>query len=85
MKVAVAAFMLLALIQGAAAAAPPTPIPPRRTCETDSTQQLVTCLRHCSGRENDASTRVCKEQCMAKHENRKTQCAKSTKQRLIIF
>jgi hypothetical protein len=93
MNVRVGLAVLLAgwILQGASAAAPSSsPSPPPspsavRTCESHSAQQLVTCLKHCASRVNDASTRVCKQQCMAKNDARKEQCAKATKPGLIVW
>jgi hypothetical protein len=82
LRIVIAVFMSSQLMQAAFAAAPPLP---QRTCDTDSTQQLLTCLKHCSSRVNDASTRVCKQQCMDKNEARKAQCVKPAKPRLIIL
>lgn len=86
-RVGIAVLMLGLISQSGSAAAPSPPPSPSavRTCETDSAQQLVTCLKHCSSRVNDASTRVCKQQCMNKNDARKEQCAKTTKPRVIVL
>jgi hypothetical protein len=85
-RVGVAVLLAGLILQSASAATPSPPSPSSvRTCETNSAQQLVTCLKHCSSRVNDASTRVCKEQCMTKNEARKARCAKTTKPRVIFL
>jgi hypothetical protein len=81
-RVLIALLLGAGLTLSAASAAPPTT---PRTCESDSTRQLLTCLKPCSGRVNDASTRVCKQQCMEKHEARKKQCPTGTKPRIVVF
>jgi hypothetical protein len=82
MNVRVVITMLVSqtLAQGALATAPAP-----RECDSASARELLTCLRHCSGRDNDASTRVCKQRCMEKNDARKEQCAKAKQPRLIIL
>ena len=72
--------LTLTLAQGALAAAPAP-----SECDSASVRELLTCLRHCSARDNDASTRVCKQRCMEKNDTRKAQCAKAKQPRLIVF
>jgi hypothetical protein len=75
--------VILALLAVGFTANAATPTPPQG-CETENTRQLLTCLKRCSGRDNDASTRVCKQICMKSHEAGKERCVKRTPQ-LIVF
>jgi hypothetical protein len=80
-RIAIAVLTSLILGQSAWAAAPPAP----NECESASTRELLTCLKHCSARNNDASTRVCKQRCLEKKGERSELCAKSKQPRLIVF
>ena len=79
-RVVMTILVTLTLAQGAQAAAPAP-----SGCDSASVRELLTCLRRCSGRDNDASTRVCKQRCMEKNDTRKAQCAKAKQPRLIVF